>query len=255
MFIGISQRLICNESYSELREALSVEWGAFFNVEFGDFLPLPLCVEIPFSRYERAIKGVILSGGNDLSVFNKTRENKIRDNYEARILTRCVNLQMPILAICRGAQFMAHFFGSEILPCENHIGAHLVRDNQGREFLVNSFHNYAITKLGDCLQSLAVAKDSSIEAFRHKNLPFYALMWHCERENGLNNTAILENFKSAIFTYSQIKCNKNIAEVSLGDFVGFQARNCENRTDSSIEQLNAPNPAKASKRQTQGVKK
>ncbi|MGX2982189.1 succinyl-diaminopimelate desuccinylase [Helicobacter sp. 23-1045] len=40
------------------------------------------------------------------------------------------------------------------------------------------------------------------------------------------------------------------AEVSLGDFVGFQARNCENRTDSSIEQLSAQNPTKASKRRT-----
>lgn len=46
------------------------------------------------------------------------------------------------------------------------------------------------------------------------------------------------------------KKRESSAEVSLGDFVGFQARNCENRTDSSIKQLSAQNPAKASKRQS-----
>ena len=46
------------------------------------------------------------------------------------------------------------------------------------------------------------------------------------------------------------KKRESSAEVSLGDFVGFQARNCENRTDSSIEQLSAQNPAKVSKRQS-----
>ena len=262
MFIGISQRLVCNESYAELREALSIEWGALFNAEFKDFLPLPLCVEIPFSRYENVLKGVILSGGNDLSVFNDLRQNQIRDNYEAQILTHCANLNIPVLAICRGAQFMAHFFGSEILSYQNHIGAHLVCDSQGREFSVNSFHNYAIMNLGKDLECLARAQDNTIEAFRHKTLPFFALMWHIERKNGLENKAILESFKKEIFIYSQTKCNENIAEVSLDNFVGFlpcnplgQARNCENRTDSSIEQLSAQNPAKVPKRQTQGVKK
>lgn len=198
MFIGISQRLVQNESYAELREALSVEWGALFNVEFKGFLPLPLCFEIPFNRYENVLKGVILSGGNDLSFFNDSRQNQIRDNYEAQILTHCANLKMPVLAICRGAQFMAHFFGSEILPCENHIGAHLVCDNQGRKFSVNSFHNYAIVNLGKDLECLAMAQDNTIEAFRHKTLPFYGIMWHIERENGLENKAILESFKNEI---------------------------------------------------------
>lgn len=201
MFIAITQRLVRHDSYNELREVLSTEWGALFGAEFSAFLPLPLCVEIDFTRYENAISGCILSGGNDLSIFNDAQENKIRDEYERQIITRCVKLQIPLLGICRGAQVLAQYFGSEIKPCQNHIGAHNVREvsnSLGNEFSVNSFHNYAITNLGADLECLAVANDNSIEAFKHKSLPFFALMWHIERENGLNNTAILDKFKQEI---------------------------------------------------------
>lgn len=198
MFIAITQRLVRHDSYNELREALSIEWGALFGAEFGAFLPLPLCFEIPFTRYEQIINGCILSGGNDLNIFNSKEENKIRDEYEKNVIERCIKRRIPILGICRGAQVLAHFFGSEIKPCQNHIGTHLVRDKWGVEFRVNSFHNYAITHLGADLECLAVAEDNTIEAFKHKSLPFYALMWHIERENGLNNTAILDKFKQKI---------------------------------------------------------
>lgn len=198
MFIAITQRLVRHDSYNELREALSTEWGALFGTEFKKFLPLPLCFEIPFTRYESVINGCILSGGNDLSIFNNSKENKIRDEYEKQVIARCAKLQIPLLGICRGAQVLAHFFGSEIKPCENHIGTHLVRDKWSNEFEVNSFHNYAITNLSADLECLAVAEDNSIEAFKHKSLPFYAVLWHIERENGLNNTAILDKFKQQI---------------------------------------------------------
>lgn len=198
MFIAISQRIAKHESYNEIREMLSIEWGALFRVEFSGFLPLPLCVEIDFTRYENAINGCILSGGNDLSAFNNSLENKIRDEYERQIIARCAYLNMPLLGICRGAQVLAQYFGSEIKPCKNHIGNHNVRDIFGNEFRVNSFHNYAITNLGADLESLAIAEDNSIEAFKHKSLPFYALMWHIERKNGLNDKSILERFKQEI---------------------------------------------------------
>ena len=50
-----------------------------------------------------------------------------------------------------------------------------------------------------------MAQDNTIEAFRHKTLPFYAIMWHIERENGLNNKAILEAFKSEILQFKGIR--------------------------------------------------
>ncbi|EHY9327323.1 gamma-glutamyl-gamma-aminobutyrate hydrolase family protein, partial [Campylobacter coli] len=71
MFIGITQRLICNDSYHEERECLALDWGKLFNKDlFKNFTPLPLSYEIDFSHYKHLIKAVILSGGNDLSFYS-----------------------------------------------------------------------------------------------------------------------------------------------------------------------------------------
>ncbi|TQR60733.1 gamma-glutamyl-CDP-amidate hydrolase [Campylobacter troglodytis] len=201
MFIGITQRLARQESYKELREILAVEWGELFEREFKGFLPLPLCFGVNFLQYKNVLSGVILSGGNDLSLFNENEENLRRDEYEFEILRQCVETRMPVFGVCRGAQMISHFFGSKIQGCENHIGKHLVRDLKGFEFEVNSFHNYAITELGANLKPLNFASDESIEAFKHESLPIFAVMWHIERKDGLNDTAILDEFKNAILEY------------------------------------------------------
>ncbi|EAH9082367.1 gamma-glutamyl-gamma-aminobutyrate hydrolase family protein, partial [Campylobacter jejuni] len=53
MFIGITQRLICNDSYHEKRECLALDWGKLFNKDlFKNFTPLPLSYEIDFSYYK-----------------------------------------------------------------------------------------------------------------------------------------------------------------------------------------------------------
>ncbi len=203
MFIGITQRLARQESYKELREILAVEWGELFEREFKGFLPLPLCFGVDFSHYKNALSGVILSGGNDLAKFDQNSENLRRDEYEFSILRQCVEMKMPVFGVCRGAQIISHFFGSKIQGCENHIGKHLVRDLKGLEFEVNSFHNYAITELGAKLKPLNFAKDESVEAFRHESLPILAVMWHIERDEGLNDKSLLNDFKKAILAYKK----------------------------------------------------
>lgn len=198
MFIGISQRLEKAVNYNEIREALSIEWGEFFALNLTPFLPLPLCVKMPLKSYEKNLKGVILSGGNDLSKFNKNAENSLRDSFENELLKFCIENKTPLLAVCRGAQFVAEFFGSKLEICDNHIGEHEIYDEKGVKFRVNSFHKYKITHLGEDLKCLATAQDKSIEGFCHKSLPIFAMMWHIERKNGLENRAILTKFKGEI---------------------------------------------------------
>lgn len=194
MFIGITQRLILNESYYEERECLAKEWGELFNSElFQGFLPLPLSFEIDFSLYKKHLKAVILSGGNDLNFLNPNAMSKKRDNYETQIIQTCIKEKIPLLGICRGAQMIAHFFKSTIELCENHTKDHEIFF-ESKSFNVNSFHNFAITKLGDELMPLCFAQDKTIEAFKHKNEKIYALMWHIERKNGLSNTQILKEW-------------------------------------------------------------
>lgn len=183
MFIAISQRLMENSSYVELRECLALEWGIFFNKYLKDYLPLPLSYEIDFTRYIPYISGVILSGGNDLFIIDNNKINNIRDSYEIKIIELCIAHKIPLLGICHGAQIVSSYFDSDFDRQDGHIGNHkIIADN--KEYEVNSYHNYCITKLGDELESLAKC-GSTIEAFRHKRYDIYAMMWHIERECGM----------------------------------------------------------------------
>ncbi|WP_290455798.1 gamma-glutamyl-CDP-amidate hydrolase [Helicobacter rodentium] len=202
-FIGITQRLLENTSYYEVREALSVEWGEFFKEYLQGFLPLPLSYAIPFSTYAESLgeslSGVILSGGNDLNSLNPNPLSAMRDEYEAQILTHCLQHNLPLLGICRGAQRIAEYFGAKLELLSGHIGNHQVFDiSSGERFETNSFHNYSVRTLSDCLESFVEAEDSSIEAFKHKHKPIFALMWHIERKNGMGKDKIFQEWLSKL---------------------------------------------------------
>lgn len=198
--IGISQRLLENTSYFEIRETLSTDWGEFFKGYLEGFLPLPLSYAIPFSSYVESgiLSGIILSGGNDLNSLNPNSLSKKRDLYENAIITYCLKEKIPLLGVCRGAQKIAEYFGSECKKCEGHIQKHLIKDKSKREFLVNSYHNYSIMRLGEDLEPIHYAEDGSVESFLHKNAQIYGVMWHIERESGMEETQLFEEWRKSL---------------------------------------------------------
>ncbi len=191
--IAISQRLYKVTEYYELRETLSLDWGIFFRNYLSDFLMLPLSVEQDFSSYIPLIKGVILSGGNDLSIFSNHMLSKKRDKFETNVIEVCIKYSIPILGICRGAQLIAHYFESTLETCKEHIGKHDIQQGSER-FVVNSYHNYGIKKLGNNLVPLAFSDDFYIESFKHELLPIYGIMWHIERDDGMINDGIFKDW-------------------------------------------------------------
>ena len=64
--ILISQRLISNQNYFEVREALDVKWGALFKKL--NFLPVILPIEFGYKKYFETLKidGIVLTGGGAL---------------------------------------------------------------------------------------------------------------------------------------------------------------------------------------------
>ncbi|TLD83016.1 gamma-glutamyl-gamma-aminobutyrate hydrolase family protein [Helicobacter trogontum] len=221
-YIAISQRLYSMQEYNEVRESLALDWGQFFTEYLHDFLMLPLSYKQDITPYLPYIAGIILSGGNDLSIFNDTHLNRERDVFETNIIELCIRYSIPLLGICRGAQMIAHYFDSQITPCINHVGLHEVEQNlspihsevsvesrtqtlEGLEatqrFRTNSFHNYAITQLGKELEILAICNNSndlSIEAFKHKFHNIIGIMWHIEREMGMPNSDIFQYWKNTL---------------------------------------------------------
>ncbi|RAX51937.1 gamma-glutamyl-gamma-aminobutyrate hydrolase [Helicobacter sp. 16-1353] len=196
MTIGITQRLEKNSSYYEIRECLSLEWGKFLrDIDF-----IPLSYSIPFKKYQHRIQAVIFSGGNDLYKLNNNELSHIRDNYEKEIIKYCINTNTPLLGICRGAQILSDYFNSTLNPLPNHIAINHDIVLESRIYSVNSYHNFCITRLGSDLLPLAIAKDGSIEAFKHSKLPIFGIMWHIEREKiqTLPSKIIWENFLKEI---------------------------------------------------------
>ncbi len=190
--ILLSQRLIQNPSYPEIREALDIQWGAFLS-KCG-LLPIALSFKAPLDEYFRLIKpdGVLLTGGNDLASLNPTDPLcKMRDEFESRLIEIAVKSKIPLLGVCRGAQMVAHFFGSTFKKRDGHVGInHRVRfqgrgifeANYSQKTLVNSYHGFCIQSTGkELLTEGIVETDQTVEAFSHKSLPIFGMMWHPER--------------------------------------------------------------------------
>lgn len=196
MFIAMTQRLV-ESSYKEVRECLASEWGEFFARHLTSYLPLPLAYHIPFAQYAPFVRGVILSGGNDLALFCDDELSHKRDRYERAVLEYCVGHRVPVLGVCRGAQMIAQYFSCEIAPLQGHIGEHSI-DVQGRSYRVNSFHNYCVRSISSELKPIALASDASIEAFRHRELPIFGVMWHIERSGGMEYEELWQRFLQAL---------------------------------------------------------
>lgn len=65
-----------------------------------------------------------------------------RDWHEARLIQAAVNAKMPIIGICRGAQFLCALTGGKLVQhLDNHEGNHLIEVKEGGKLLANSTHH------------------------------------------------------------------------------------------------------------------
>lgn len=125
--------------------------------------------------------GLILSGGNDIG------QCKIRDELERHLLSWAFAKKIPVLGICRGLQMMAAWSGVGLVKCSGHVGERhqLTVDDNHDEWPkeVNSYHRWSLAGCPSGFMVTARSEDGSIEAIRHKDLPWEGWMWHPERES------------------------------------------------------------------------
>lgn len=189
--IAITQRLMLNESYYELREALDVRWACLFKEL--DFLPIVLPIEYNFEEYfkEIDIDGVLLTGGNDLYSINNDKVAQQRDIFEKKLIKYSIVNNIPIFGVCRGVQIIAEYFGAEFKEVQNQVATkHTLKVNKKSKYfkelnkinIVNSFHNYAVEQLSDSFLISATNDNGIIKAIEHKEYKIFGQMWHSERE-------------------------------------------------------------------------
>lgn len=197
--IAITQRLIENSSYFEIREALDINYSKLLKA--CGFLPIILPYEVEFEEYFKNIKidGVLLSGGNDLYSVNQNELSKKRDIYEKKLIEYSIKNGIPLFGICRGVQIIAEYFESTFKKVDNEVNSRseLIVNSSSKYYKslknikeVNSYHNFAIDKLSDDFIVSATSKLGVIKAIEHKKYKIFAQMWHSERENFFSKSEI-----------------------------------------------------------------
>ena len=182
MITLVSTRLCENETYPELRDGLSHDWGIFFDY-FG-LLPIliPNSMADPKKYFNLNPSGLILTGGDDIGPSSEPTQ---RDRTEFLLIEAAIKCGLPILGVCRGLQILNRYFGGHNTRIEDksHVGNHEVKVDQNRIIEVNSFHDQVVTRktLAGDLIPFAEGLDGVIEGVKHSNLPIIAVQWHLER--------------------------------------------------------------------------
>lgn len=121
---------------------------------------------------------VILTGGESVG------KNSARDNFERELIRESISRGISILGICRGAQMLSSFFGSQLVKVDNHVAQKktIVVEGlgQGR---VTCFHKDGIESVPSEFDLFAESEDGLVEGIVHKELPILGIQWHPERED------------------------------------------------------------------------
>jgi putative glutamine amidotransferase len=164
------------------------------------------------------LNGVLLTGGGDVDpvLYGEDRHETVedaepgRDEFEIDLARRAREADLPVLAICRGAQVLNVSAGgtlvqdipTQVAPTLEHTLkqprdaiAHEVRIEPGTRLhaslgsavnaalacRVNSRHHQAVGRLGDGLVATATASDGVIEAIEAPEASFcVGVQWHPE---------------------------------------------------------------------------
>ena len=186
---------------------------------------------LPLSKraadYARALDGLVLQGGADISPLAYGEEplqpdwagDPMRDRYEIELVRAFMEVKKPVLGICRGAQMINVALGGSLhqdIPAHRSDDydqhTHEVRLEPGSGLArlygetgprrVVSIHHQAIKRLAPGLQVEARADDGVIEAVRGNGASYLcAVQWHPEFHGGragfLDGGPLLDEFLRA----------------------------------------------------------
>lgn len=192
------------------------------------------------------IDGLVLTGGPDVNpkYYGKDHDSLLceiddyRDTLEFLLIDYAFQKQIPIFAICRGAQILNVYLGgtlyadlptylpSEIVhrcnnSTENCLHPIYLDTNSyfyswiGKDtIIVNSYHHQGVEKLGRGLKPVAFSPDGLVEAYEwdnSQNRPFIiAVQWHPERLGNENQVSkiLAEKFINKIIEHKARKSKR-----------------------------------------------
>ncbi|HSS44412.1 MAG TPA: gamma-glutamyl-gamma-aminobutyrate hydrolase family protein [Thermoanaerobaculia bacterium] len=174
--------------------------------------------------------GLLLTGGEDVApeLYGEAnrhcgRLNPKRDAFELKLLRSALRRDLPIFAVCRGAQLLAVALRGSLYqdlrrdpppgPRVAHRGpgrtdtvhsvaveprSLLARLVGKRSLRVNSHHHQGIRRLPRVLRAAARSDDGLVEAIEHRWRAFVVgVQWHPERSNEPSSEALMKAFLAA----------------------------------------------------------
>ncbi len=155
------------------------------------------CEIYPYNHYpdiDETVKGVILSG----SPFSVRDENAPKPDLSK------IKGKLPLLGVCYGAQYMAHYFGGEVLPSDSreYGRANLGFIDQESELFkkmtlgtqVWMSHGDTIEHLPENYSIIASTADVKNAAYKIEGEPTYAIQFHPEVYHTTEGKQLLQNF-------------------------------------------------------------
>ncbi len=164
------------------------------------------CEIFPYNKIpsiDSNIKGVILSG----SPFSVRDKNALIPD-----LTE-IKGKKALLGVCYGAQYLAHYFGGEVLPSNTreYGRANLAYIDHGNELMnriednsqVWMSHGDTIANIPDNYKIIASTADVKIGAYKIEDEPSYGIQFHPEVYHTVQGKTLLKNFVVDICGCSQ----------------------------------------------------
>ncbi|AKN30602.1 glutamine amidotransferase [Clostridium carboxidivorans P7] len=176
-----------------------------------------------------AVDSIIISGGYDVNplIYGDEPSQKQgflcpeRDEYDLMVIKAAMELNKPILGICRGLQILNAALGgniyqdlSQIEGCyikhvqesRPEVAGHSVEvvkgtklyDILGEKVTTNSFHHQAVKDLAPGFKVAAISKDGVIEAIEKEEGFVIGIQWHPEMMTRKGNELMLGLFKKLV---------------------------------------------------------
>jgi GMP synthase (glutamine-hydrolysing) len=155
------------------------------------------CEIYPYNHYpaiDKTVKGVILSG----SPFS------VRDANAPKPDLSLIKGEIPLLGVCYGAQYLAHYFGGEVAPSDSReygrasLGLVDKSNSLLKNISLNSqvwmSHGDTIVKIPENYQVIASTADVEYAAFQIEGEPTFGIQFHPEVYHTTEGTQLLQNF-------------------------------------------------------------
>jgi N5-(cytidine 5'-diphosphoramidyl)-L-glutamine hydrolase len=224
----VTQRVLVGSATGEARDALAQDWADWLTRHGLVPIPVPNSIEDP-EAFAAAVgaEALILTGGGDVSDRDVSAGGELarasiadlspterRDRTESLLLTAALREDWPVLAVCRGMQFVNRFFGGSLRrgvtgdstdqprragqasaaghtkPGGRHevvfraSGVPMALAGCDQRAVVNSFHDHGVSvhDVASPLVAFADSPDGLAEGIAHRTAAIVGVQWHPERD-------------------------------------------------------------------------